>query len=363
MVEEMATEVNILSQDPGPTNLEVADDLLDAINLHVMGELGEWNALFATRGAGATSHGRAETLSLPNSGKVLVGTEQLLVSKLAAVPAWEHGLHRGLLDQSTDGGATPSRGGRCSALSVDGLDPCLGSRVAGRRRGRARSGRWFFHEDRAINTITWKQVGAVGRGDGFEVWEAGLWPGLAGLADWAPGVKGVVAVWGCSPCSCVGKLDVLDVDALPFVLLRVPVLWDHDVEDVGHNSAPDNLELHVCSRAKAVLSEEVRSNTHSSCETIVVGWQVVEGLDVSPMDGDGGHSEVGVEGVDAELVGGRPASLANLVSVAEGLGNGGVARVGNLDIGVGGRHEGSAGEAGSDCEWSWLVGLVWNYCL
>jgi hypothetical protein len=77
---------------------------------------------------------------------------------------------------------------------------------------------------------------------------------------------------------------------------------------------------------------------------------VVKGLDVTPMDSDGGHSEVGVKGVDAELVGGRPASLANLVSVAKGLGNGGVARVGDLDVGVGGRHEGSAGEAGSDCE-------------
>jgi hypothetical protein len=77
---------------------------------------------------------------------------------------------------------------------------------------------------------------------------------------------------------------------------------------------------------------------------------VVEGLDVTPMDCDGGHPEVGVEGVDAELVGGRPASLANLVGVAKGLGNSGVGRVGNLDVGVGGRHEGSAGEAGSDCE-------------
>jgi hypothetical protein len=105
---------------------------------------------------------------------MLVGTEQLLVSKLAAVPAWKHGLHRGLLDQSTDGGATSSGGGRCSALSVDGLDPCLGSGVAGRRRGRARGGRRLFHEDRVIGAITWKRVGAVGWGDGFEVGEAGL---------------------------------------------------------------------------------------------------------------------------------------------------------------------------------------------
>jgi hypothetical protein len=94
----------------------------------------------------------------------------------------------------------------------------------------------------------------------------------------------------------------------------------------------------------------VGGNTHSSCETIVVGWQVVEGLDVTPMDSDGGHSEVGVKGVDAEFVGGRPASLANLVSIAKGLGDRGVARVGDLDVGVGGRHEGSAGEAGSGCE-------------
>jgi hypothetical protein len=310
MIKEMAREVDILSRDPGPTNLEVADDLLDAVDLHVMGKLGEWDGLFATRGASATSHGGTETLRLPDLGKMLVGTEQLLVSKLAAVPAWEHGLHWGLLDQSTDGGAASSRGSRCSALSVDGPDPCLGSRVAGRRRERARSGRWFFHKDRAISAITWKQVGAVGWGNGFEVGEAGLWSWLAGLADWAPGVEGVVAVWGCSPCSCVSKFDVFDVDALPFVLLWVPVLRDHDVEDVGHNSAPDNLELHVCSRAKAVLSEEVGGNTHLSCETIVVGWQVVEGLDVTPMDCDGGHSEVGVEGVDAKLVGGRPASLA-----------------------------------------------------
>jgi hypothetical protein len=147
-------------------------------------------------------------------------------------------------------------------------------------------------------------VGAVGQGDGFEVGEAGLRSGLAGLADWAPGVKGVVAVWGCSPCSCVGKFDVLDVDALPFVLLQVPVLQDHDVEDVGHSPAPDDLELHVCSRAKAVLRKEVGGNTHLSYETIVVGWQVVKGLDVTPMDSDGGHSEVRVKGVDAEFVGG-----------------------------------------------------------
>jgi hypothetical protein len=93
MVEEMATEVDIFSQNPGPANLKVADDLLDAVNLHVVGELGEWDGLFTMRGAGATSRGRAETLSLPNSGKVLVGTEQLLVSEFAAVPAWEHGLH------------------------------------------------------------------------------------------------------------------------------------------------------------------------------------------------------------------------------------------------------------------------------
>jgi hypothetical protein len=97
--------------------------------------------LFATRGASATSHGRVETLSLTNLGKVLVGTEQLLVSKLAAVPAWEHGLQQGFLDHSADGGAASSRGGRCLALSVDGLDTCLGSGVAGRRRERARGRR------------------------------------------------------------------------------------------------------------------------------------------------------------------------------------------------------------------------------
>jgi hypothetical protein len=97
--------------------------------------------LLATRGASATSHGRAETLSLLNSRKVLVRTEQLLVSKLTTVPAWEHGLQQGLLDYSADGGAASSRGGRCLALSVDGLDPCLGSGVAGRRRERARGRR------------------------------------------------------------------------------------------------------------------------------------------------------------------------------------------------------------------------------
>jgi hypothetical protein len=52
------------------------------------------------------------------------------------------------------------------------------------------------------------------------------------------------------------------------------------------------------------LSEEVGGNTHSSCEAIVVGWQVVEGLDVTPMDSDGGHSEVRVKGIDVEFVGG-----------------------------------------------------------
>jgi hypothetical protein len=54
----MATEVNILSRDPGPTNLEVADDLLDAVNLHVVSELGKRGGLLAMRGASATSHGR-----------------------------------------------------------------------------------------------------------------------------------------------------------------------------------------------------------------------------------------------------------------------------------------------------------------
>jgi hypothetical protein len=93
----------------------------------------------------------------------------------------------------------------------------------------------------------------VGRGDGFEVREAGFRYGFAGLADWAPGIKGVVAVRGCGPCSCVGKLDVPDIDALPFVLLWVPILRDHNIEDIRHGLAPDNLELHVCSRAKAVL--------------------------------------------------------------------------------------------------------------
>jgi hypothetical protein len=111
MVKEMATEVDILSRDPGPTNLEVSDDFLDAVDLHVMGELSERGGLFTMRGASAANHGRAETLSLTNSGKVLVGAEQLLVSELAAMPAWEHGLHQGLLDQSADGGTTSSRGG------------------------------------------------------------------------------------------------------------------------------------------------------------------------------------------------------------------------------------------------------------
>jgi hypothetical protein len=75
---------------------------------------------------------------------------------------------------------------------------------------------------------------------------------------------------------------------------------------------------------------------------------MVEGLDVAPMEGNSGHTEVGVEGVDAELVGGQPTSLANLVGIAKGLGKDcGVARVGDLNVGVGGRHEGSAGEAGS----------------
>jgi hypothetical protein len=96
--------------------------------------------------------------------------------------------------------------------------------------------------------------GGCGQGDGLKVGEAGLCYGLAGLADWAPGVEGVVAVWGCSPCSCVGKFDVPDVDALPLVLLWVPILLDHDVENVRHGLAPDNLKLHVCSRAQAVLS-------------------------------------------------------------------------------------------------------------
>jgi hypothetical protein len=48
----------------------------------------------------------------------------------------------------------------------------------------------------------------------------------------------------------------------------------------------------------------VGSNAHLSCEAIVVGWQVVERLDVTPMESDGGHPEVGMEGVDAELMGG-----------------------------------------------------------
>jgi hypothetical protein len=73
---------------------------------------------------------------------------------------------------------------------------------------------------------------------------------------------------------------------------------------------------------------------------------VVEGLDVTSMEGDGGHAEVGVEGIDTELMGGRPAGLANLVGIVKGLGDCGVARVGNRNIGGGGRHWESAGEAG-----------------
>jgi hypothetical protein len=272
MIKEVSTEINILTQDPGPSNLKVADDLLDAVNLHAVGKLSKQDGLFATRGVSATSHGRTETLSLANSGQVLIGTEQLLVPELMAVPAWEHGLHWGLLDHLANGGATSLRRGWRLALSMDGLDPCPGSGVAGAWQEGARGRRWIFHKDGVIGAITWKWVGAVGRSDGLKVGEARLRYGLAGFIDWTPGVKGVIAVWGCSPCSCVSKFDVPDVNALPLVLLWVPILRDHDVEDIGHGLAPGDLKLHVCSRAKAVLSKEVGGNPHLSCEAIVVGW-------------------------------------------------------------------------------------------
>jgi hypothetical protein len=95
---------------------------------------------------------------------------------------------------------------------------------------------------------------------------------FTGLADRAPRVEGVIAVWVCSPCLSVGKFDVPEVNTLPLVLLWVPVLQNHDVIHIRHSSASCDLKLHVCSRAKAVLSQKVGGNAHSSCELIVVGW-------------------------------------------------------------------------------------------
>jgi hypothetical protein len=177
-----------------------------------------------------------------------------------------------------------------------------------------------------IDLITWEGVGAARRGNEFELWEAGL---LGLLADGAPSGRRVVAVWGCCPCLGVGKLDVLDVDALPLLLLWVPVLRDHDVEDAWNVSAPGDLELHIRSGAQAVLGEKVGGDTHTACEAIVIGWEVVERLDVTSMEGDGGHAEVGVERVDLELMGCGPPGLADLVGSAKRLGHSGVAWVGN----------------------------------
>jgi hypothetical protein len=67
-----------------------------------------------------------------------------------------------------------------------------------------------------ISLITWEGVRTARQGDGFEVGDAGFgwW-----LADQAPCGRGVVAVGGCGPYLGVGKLNVLDGNALPLFLL------------------------------------------------------------------------------------------------------------------------------------------------